>query len=101
MAMSSPAEHPESLEKLADSTVIRLRLIRPEDEPLPQDFAGHISPEDLPLRFFAALRGLSHELAARLSHIDYDGDAAVLAFAEGAEDVLGMARFSADPNWVD
>ena len=89
----------EPAEKLPDGTVIRLRLIRPEDEPLLQDFAAHMSPEDLRLRFFAAMRGLSPMLAARLSHIDYDRDAALLAFAEGAEEVLGEARFSADPDY--
>ena len=96
--MSSQAKQPQSAEKLPDGTVIRLRLIRPEDEPLLQDLAANMSPEDLRLRFFAAMRGLSHQLAARLSHIDYDRDAAVLAFAEGAEEVLGVARFSADPD---
>lgn len=98
MAISSQAEQPQSAEKLPDGTVIRLRLIRPKDELLLQDLAAHLSPEDLRLRFFAAMRGLSHQLAARLSHIDYDRDAAVLAFAEGAEEVLGVARFSADPD---
>jgi hypothetical protein len=48
------------------------------------------------LRFFAAMRRLSHELAARLSHIDYGRDAALLAFVEGGEEVLGVVRFSAD-----
>jgi len=96
--MWSQAKQLESAEKLPDGTVIGLRLIRPEDEPLLQDFAAHMSPEDLRLRFFTAMRGLSHELAARLSHIGFDCDAAVLAFAEGAEEVLGVARFSADPD---
>jgi acetyltransferase len=98
MAMSLPAKQPESTERLPDGTVIRLRLIRPEDERLLQDLAAHMSPEDLRLRFFAAMRGLSHKLAARLSHIDYDRDIAVLASAEDAEEVLGVARFSADPD---
>jgi acetyltransferase len=57
-----------------------------------------MSPEDMRLRFLAATRGLSHELAARLSHIDRDRAVALLAFAEGAEEVLGVARFSADPD---
>ena|GEM_PF-6862934 len=35
------------------------------------------------LRFLVAMRGLSHELAARLSYIDHDRDVASLAFAEG------------------
>lgn len=96
--MSSQPEQPESTEKLPDGTVIKLRLIRPEDARLLQEFAAHISPEDLRLRFFAAMRGLSRELAARLSHIDYDRDMAVLAFAQGAEEMLGVARFSGDPD---
>jgi acetyltransferase len=96
--MSSQAKQIESTEKLPDGTVIRLRLIRPEDEPLLQDFATRMSPEDLRLRFLVAMRGLSHELAARLSHIDYDRDVALLAFAEPTEKVLGVARFSADPD---
>jgi acetyltransferase len=62
------------------------------------DLAAHMSPEDMRLRFLAAMRGLSHELAARLSHIDPDRDVALLAYAEGAEEVLGVARFSADPD---
>lgn len=96
--MPSHATQLESAEKPPDGTVIRLRLIRPEDEKLLLDFAGHMSPEDMRLRLLAAMRGLSHELAARLSHIDRDRDMALLAFAEGAEEVLGVARFSADPD---
>ncbi len=96
--MPSQPKPLESAEKLPDGTVIRLRLIRPADEPLLQAFAAHMSTEDLRLRFFVAMRGLSHELAARLSHIDDDREVALLAFAEGAEEVLGVARYSADPD---
>ena len=88
----------EPAEKLPDGTVIRLRSVRPEDERLLQDLAAHMSPEDMRFRFLAAMRGLSHELAARLSHIDHDRDVVLLAFAEGDEEVLGVARFSADPD---
>jgi acetyltransferase len=88
----------ESAGKLPDGTVIGLRSVRPEDESLLQDFAAHMSPEDMRLRFFAAMRGLSHELAARLSHIDYAREMALLAFAEDVEGILGVARFSADPD---
>jgi acetyltransferase len=91
-------EQLESREKLPDGTVIRLRSIRPEDERLLQDLAARMSPEDMRLRFLAAVQGLSHELAARLSHLDRDRDLALLAFAEGAEELLGVARFSAVPD---
>ena len=96
--MSPQPEQLESAERLPDGTTIRLRSVRPEDERLLQDLAAHMSPEDMRLRFLAAMRGLSHELAARLSHIHPDRDVALLAFAEGAEEVLGVARFSADPD---
>jgi acetyltransferase len=86
----------ESAGKLPDGTVIALRSVRPEDEALLQDFALHMSPEDMRLRFFGAMRGLSHELAAQLSHIDHDPEAALLAFAEGSEELVGVARFFAD-----
>jgi acetyltransferase len=91
-------EQLESREKLPDGTEIRLRSIRPEDERLLPDFAARMSPEDMRLRFLTAMRGLSHELAARLSHLDHDRDLSLLAFAEGAEELLGVARFSADPD---
>jgi acetyltransferase len=92
--------YPKELESFATlgGGLVRLRPIRPEDEPLLQDFAAHMSAEDMRLRFFAAMRGLSHQLAARLTHIDYDREMALLALAGDAEDVLGVARFSADPD---
>jgi acetyltransferase len=97
MVMSSQPEQLESSEKLPDGTVIRLRSVRPEDGRLLQDLAAHMSPEDMRLRFLAPMRGLTRQLAARLSHIDRYRDLALLALAEGAEEVLGVARFSADP----
>jgi GNAT superfamily N-acetyltransferase len=96
MAISSPSDQLQSAAKLPDGTVIRLRPIRPEDETLLVEFAAHMSPEDIRLRFFAAMRGVRHELAARLSHIDDDRDVASLAFAESGDELLGVARLSAD-----
>ena len=86
----------ESTERLRDGTEIRLRPLRAEDEPLLQDLVAHMSPEDRRLRFFAAVRGLSHAVAARLSHIDYDRAMALLAEKDGV--ALGVARFFADPD---
>jgi acetyltransferase len=98
MALSPQPKQMESAGKLPDGTLIGLRSVRPDDESLLQDFAAHMSPEDMRLRFLAAMRGLSHELAARLSHIDYAREMALLTFTEGVEGVLGVARFSADPD---
>ena len=78
--------------------MVRLRPIRPEDQPLLQDLAANMDPEDMRRRFFTAMRGLNHQLAAQLSQIDYDRQMALIALASDAEEALGVARFSADPD---
>jgi acetyltransferase len=60
LAISPYPRELEATERLRDGTVVRLRPIRPEDEPLLQDLASHMSPQDLRLRFFTAMKGLSH-----------------------------------------
>ena len=45
--------------------------MRPEDEDLVKEFFRHVTPEDLRLRFFAAVRDFSHSFIARLVQIDY------------------------------
>jgi acetyltransferase len=86
----------ETTERLRDGAAVTLRPIQPEDEPLLHDLAAHMTPEDLRRRFFAPMRGLSHALAARLTQIDYDREMALVAQHAGA--VLGVARYSADPD---
>ncbi len=93
--------YPRELETTAvlrDSSAVNLRPVRPEDEPLLQDLATHMSPEDLRLRFFTTMKGLSHQLAARLVQIDYDREIALLALAAADGAALGVARFVADPD---
>jgi acetyltransferase len=52
--------------------------------------------EDLRLRFFTPVQGLTHALAARLSQLDYDRELALLAELDGM--ALGVAHFFADPD---
>ena len=54
LAISPYPKEFESTATLPDGTPVRLRPIRPEDEPLLHDIASHMKPEDLRLRFFAA-----------------------------------------------
>jgi len=86
----------ESAERLRDGTVLRLRPLRPEDEPMLHDLAAHMSAEDLRLRFFTPVPGLTHPVAARLSQLDYDREMAILAECDGM--ALGVAHFFADPD---
>jgi acetyltransferase len=93
--------YPKELESdatLADGTRLHLRPVRPEDEPRIQDMVARCSPEDLRLRFFTPMRGLSHEMAARLSQIDYDREMALIAEPPERGEIRGVARFAADPD---
>jgi acetyltransferase len=93
--------YPRALERaiaLRDGTALRLRPIRPEDEPALQDFVRAMTPEDRRMRFFAPIQELSHEFAARLTQIDYDREMALIARAPDDPAILGVARIAADPD---
>jgi acetyltransferase len=76
---------------------LRLRPIRPDDEALLQAFTRRLTPEDIRMRFFGPMRELSHEMAARLTQIDYDREMAFLLL-DGKE-LLGVGRLAADPGF--
>ena len=71
--------------------------IRPDDEALLQAFTRQLTPEDVRMRFFGPMRELSHEMAARLTQIDYDREMAFLLL-DGKE-LLGVGRLAADPGF--
>jgi acetyltransferase len=98
LAISPYPKELESSETLRDGTRLVLRPVRPEDEPILQDLAAQMNPEDLRLRFFTPIKGLPHPLAARLSQIDYDREMALVARLAENGMALGVARFSADPD---
>jgi acetyltransferase len=77
---------------------LRLRPIRPDDEPMLQAFTRRMTPEDVRMRFFGPLREMSHELAARLTQIDYDREMAFLLL-EGGKELVGVGRLVADPDF--
>ncbi len=76
---------------------LRLRPIRPQDEGMLSAFARHLSREDIRLRFFGPIRELTHEMAARLTQIDYDREMAFLLL--DGEELLGVGRLAAEPNF--
>jgi GNAT superfamily N-acetyltransferase len=91
-----PDKKLESTGMTLDGTPIALRPLLPEDEPALQDLFAHMSREDVRLRFFTPMRELKYALAARLSHLDYSREMALVAQHEGM--TLGVARYSADPD---
>lgn len=78
---------------------IVLRPIRPEDERLYARFFDKVTPEDRRLRLFAATKNLSHGLVARLTQIDYAREIAFVALMPATDELLGVVRFIADPDY--
>ncbi len=87
-----------SEETLADGTKIRLRPIRPEDEPAIVALAERMTQHDLRMRFFVPMKQLTHEFAAKLTQIDYDRELALVAEPPSQGEIWGVARFFADPD---
>jgi acetyltransferase len=82
-----------------DGTPVMIRPIRPEDEPLMVRFHKTLSDRSVYLRYFHPLlltQRVAHERLARLCHIDYDREIALVAEirdpASGDADVVGAAR---------
>lgn len=87
----------EEIVALPSGQRLRIRPIRPEDEALLRDMGARTTAEDLRLRFFSAMKEVPHELAARLTHIDYGREMALVAQRTDTDEVLGVARYAAEP----
>jgi acetyltransferase len=95
--------YPRALEETLDWRGQRLtiRPIRPEDEAAHRAFVEAMSPDDLRLRFFAAVRGFDHSQLARMTQIDYDREMALIVTqidANGDAQTFGVVRAIADPD---
>ena len=89
----------ERAESLRDGRAFLLRPIRPEDEDALRAFGAKLAREDVRMRFFAPLATLTHEMAARLTQIDYDRQMAFTAVG-GDGEIWGVVRLSSDPDNV-
>jgi RimJ/RimL family protein N-acetyltransferase len=81
---------------LPDGTRVLMRVLRPEDASLYPDFAAHVTPDDVRLRFFSAISELSDERIAELTHLDYDRAMAFIAIDEATAEMLGVVRLHLD-----
>jgi RimJ/RimL family protein N-acetyltransferase len=88
---SYPAEW-ERHERLRDGTRVLVRPIKSEDAALYPDFIAAESAEDARRRFLGAVGGLSDELIARLTHVDYSRAMAFIAIDETDGKMLGVVR---------
>ena len=97
--------YPKGLEDritIKDGRQFVVRPILPEDEPLVHHMVANQTQEDLRLRFFAPLKRLSHQAAARLTQMDYDREMGLVAVGpdpETGETIMyGVVRITADPD---
>lgn len=96
--------YPKELERtipLPDGRTFHMRPILPEDEPVLQAMVRRMRPEDRRLRFFQPIKELSHDMAARLTQLDYDREMAFVMTGEGVAgkaDIWGVVRLNADPD---
>jgi acetyltransferase len=93
-----PQEYASSWE-LKDGTVLALRPIRPEDEPLMVKFHSSLSEETVLYRYFGLPKleqRVAHERLTRICFNDYDREIALVAVRQNPEtkgdEIIGVAR---------
>lgn len=84
---------------LADGRELLLRPVRPEDDAMFRAFFARVTPEDLRLRFFSAVRDFSHDFIARLVQLDYARSMALAAIDPHSGEMLGAVRLLADADF--
>jgi acetyltransferase len=82
-------------------TPVLVRPVRPEDEPMLQQFFHGLSAETVYFRFFHLIKNMPHEQLARFCQVDYDREISLVAVEEppGAERVLGLCHLYIRAAW--
>jgi acetyltransferase len=85
---------------LRDGTVVIIRPIRPEDEPMMVEFHRHLSDRSVYQRWFNALgldQRTAHDRLSRICFIDFDREMALVVEhtdAHGNREIIGVGRLS-------
>jgi acetyltransferase len=98
--------YPKELEDtitLPDGDLLRIRPIRPEDEPGFLKLFQSLTPEERRMRFLHPIHVLSHIEAALLTQIDYDREMALVLAGEkssedGSDDLYGSVSITTSPD---
>jgi acetyltransferase len=83
--------------------VVKLRPIRPEDEPLWTEMIGSLSEATQEFRFFGPVREITRSMLVRYLHVDYDREIAIVA-VQGQKKkarMLGVARLTKETGNAD
>ena len=102
LAISPYPKELEQLYDLPDGRAFLIRPILPEDEPELRQLVKRLPSEDVRMRFFQPLRELPHEMAARLTQLDYEREMAFIVTQPnclpGKGKIWGAVRCNADPD---
>jgi acetyltransferase len=84
--------------KMSDGTEVLLRPIKPEDEPMIEEFLKTVSEETLRGRYFVSHLDITHQLLVRFTNIDYDREIAIIAeLTVGKKKrIIGVGRLMAE-----
>lgn len=77
---------------------VKIRPIRPEDEPLEKEMFGKLSRQTQYFRFFGYLGQITHDMLTRFTQIDYDREIALIAttMEDDKEVMIGVVRLVSD-----
>jgi acetyltransferase len=107
LAIRPYPEHYVDTWRLRDGTLVIIRPIRPEDEPLLRTFHQTLSEQSIYLRYFHLMsyeHRVAHERLVRRCFIDYDREMALVAEhqdAQGQPVILGIGRIVKARTLVD
>ena len=95
-----PEELVESVNLPALSQPVRMRPIRPEDEPTWLKLLANCSPESLRRRFQSVFKEATHEMASRYCYVDYDREIPLVAEIDiaGRPQLVAVGRLVLDSN---
>lgn len=96
--MATASSYPSDLQRdltLADGRTVRLRPIRPDDEPRLVDLYSRLSAHSAYHRFFTIMRRLPPDWAHFLANVDYRRRLALVAEVDagGHPQLVGVARW--------
>jgi len=81
---------------LRDEWRIFVRPVRSDDDLLVRDLLGHVSKEDLRLRFFDSIKEFSQQFIAKLTELDCRRAMAFVAIDEANSQTLGVVWLYCD-----
>ncbi|HJW76004.1 MAG TPA: bifunctional acetate--CoA ligase family protein/GNAT family N-acetyltransferase, partial [Thermoleophilia bacterium] len=98
-----PSKYQSEFAIEGEKDVVKLRPIRPEDEPLWTEMIGSLSEATQEFRFFGPVREITRSMLVRYLHVDYDREIAIVA-VQGQKRkarMLGVARFTKETGNAD